>query len=159
MSRRSGWRRSPTWFLGVSGRGPRWGLLLDALGQTEGSGASFSFTWPGIEQARLDARAATTATLVPDPDARSTGTTARDVLIEGDNLQVLKLLKAGYSGAAKLIYIDPPYNTGDTFTYNDDYSVPESEYLQADRTGRRAGQRHHQQAREGRQEARAVAHA
>lgn len=104
-------------------------LLLDALGQRDQSGASFSFTWPGIEQARLDARAATTATLVPDPDASLNWDTARDVLIEGDNLQVLKLLKAGYSGAAKLIYIDPPYNTGETFTYNDDYSVPESVYL------------------------------
>ena len=56
---------------------------------------------------------------------------ARDVLIEGDNLQVLKLLKNGYTGAFKLIYIDPPYNTGDTFTYNDDFSVPEAEYLRA----------------------------
>ncbi|OOG39406.1 site-specific DNA-methyltransferase [Rhodanobacter sp. C05] len=50
-------------------------------------------------------------------------------MIEGDNLQVLKLLKNGYTGAFKLIYIDPPYNTGDTFTYNDDFSVPEAEYL------------------------------
>ena len=103
--------------------------MLDALGVSDASGASFSFTWPGIEVARADARAATTATLVPDPDASLNWDTARDVLIEGDNLQVLKLLKSGYSGAAKLIYIDPPYNTGDTFTYNDDYSVPESEYL------------------------------
>ena len=105
------------------------GLLLDVLGQTDESGGSFSFTWPGIEQARLDARAATTATLVPDPDASLNWDAARDVLIEGDNLQVLKLLKSGYSGAAKLIYIDPPYNTGDTFTYNDDYSIPERDYL------------------------------
>ena len=105
------------------------GLLLDAVGVSDASGASFSFTWPGIEVARADARAATTATLVPDPDASLNWDTARDVLIEGDNLQVLKLLKSGYSGAAKLIYIDPPYNTGDTFTYNDDYSIPESEYL------------------------------
>lgn len=107
------------------------GLLLAAIGDGDQSGASFSFTWPGIEQARADARAATTATLVPDPDASLNWDTARDVLIEGDNLQVLKLLKSGYSGAAKLIYIDPPYNTGDTFTYNDDYSIPESEYLKA----------------------------
>ncbi|NKY31373.1 site-specific DNA-methyltransferase [Nocardia gamkensis] len=107
------------------------GLLLDALGESDSLGASFSFTWPGIEQARLDARAATTATLVPDPDASLNWATARNVLIEGDNLQVLKLLKSGYSAAVKLIYIDPPYNTGDTFTYNDDFSVPESEYLKA----------------------------
>lgn len=105
------------------------GLLLDALGASGATGSSFSFTWPGIEAARADARAATTATLVPDTDASLNWDTARDVLIEGDNLQVLKLLKSGYSGAVKLIYIDPPYNTGDTFTYNDDYSIPESEYL------------------------------
>lgn len=107
------------------------GLLLDALGAADAGDASFSFTWPGIEVARADARAATTATLVPDPEASVNWETARDVLIEGDNLQVLKLLKSGYSGAAKLIYIDPPYNTGDRFTYNDDFSVPESEYYKA----------------------------
>lgn len=105
------------------------GLLLDALESADGSDTSFSFTWPGIQAARTDARSATTATLMPDPDASLNWETARDVLVEGDNLQVLKLLKSGYSGAAKLIYIDPPYNTGDTFTYNDDYSIPESEYL------------------------------
>lgn len=107
--------------------------LLDALSATDDGGASFSFTWPGIEAARADARAATTATLVPDPEASLNWESARDVLIEGDNLQVLKLLKSGYSSAAKLIYIDPPYNTGETFTYSDDYSIPENEYFR--RTG------------------------
>jgi adenine-specific DNA-methyltransferase len=105
------------------------GGLLSSLGIAEDGKPSFSFTWPGIEQARAEARAATTATLVPDPEASVNWDSARDVLIEGDNLQVLKLLKSGYSGQAKLIYIDPPYNTGETFTYNDDFSVPESEYL------------------------------
>lgn len=107
--------------------------LLDAVSATNDGGASFSFTWPGIEAARADARAATTATLVPDPDASLNWERARDVLIEGDNLQALKLLKSGYSGAAKLIYIDPPYNTGETFTYNDDFSIPEPDYFR--RTG------------------------
>lgn len=103
--------------------------LLHSLGLTDGQEPSFAFTWPGIEQARAEARVATTATLVPDPGASLNWDDAEDVLIEGDNLQVLKLLKSGYSGAAKLIYIDPPYNTGETFTYNDDFAVPESEYL------------------------------
>lgn len=102
--------------------------LLSAL-DVDGERASFSFSWPGIVEARAEARAATSATLVPDPDASVNWDNARDVLVEGDNLQVLKLLKNGYSGQVKLIYIDPPYNTGDSFTYNDDYSVPESEYL------------------------------
>ena len=104
-------------------------LLLAAMGQSGDATSSFSFTWPGIENARIDARSATTSTLVPDPDASLNWDSARDVIIEGDNLQVLKLLKSGYSGAAKMIYIDPPYNTGETFTYNDDFSIPESDYL------------------------------
>ncbi|WP_449429006.1 site-specific DNA-methyltransferase [Rhodanobacter umsongensis] len=105
--------------------------LLDALGLDEEAEPAFAFTWPGMEQARQDARAPTTATLIPDVQASVRWEDARDVLIEGDNLQVLKLLKNGYTGAFKLIYIDPPYNTGDTFTYNDDFSVPEAEYLRA----------------------------
>lgn len=103
--------------------------LLDALGLGGEAEPAFAFSWPGLEQARRDARAPTTATLVPDVEASVHWDDARDVLIEGDNLQVLKLLKNGYGGAFKLAYIDPPYNTGDTFTYNDDFSVPEAEYL------------------------------
>lgn len=105
--------------------------LLDALGLGEEAEPAFAFSWPGLDQARQDARAPTTATLIPDVQASVHWDDARDVLIEGDNLQVLKLLKNGYTGAFKLIYIDPPYNTGDTFTYNDDFSVPEAEYLRA----------------------------
>lgn len=104
--------------------------LLGVLGLDETSKPAFSFTWPGIERARQDARVPTTATLVPDEDASLHWSDASDVLIEGDNLQVLKLLKNGYSRAVKLIYIDPPYNTGDTFTYNDDFAVPERQYLE-----------------------------
>lgn len=84
-----------------------------------------------MAQAKRDARAPTSATLVPDEAASVRWAAAQDVLIEGDNLQVLKLLKNGYAGRAKLVYIDPPYNTGDTFTYNDDFSVSEAEYLKA----------------------------
>ena len=104
--------------------------LLEALGLCGESKSSFSFTWPGIDRARQDARIPTTATLIPDEDASLRWPEARDVLIEGDNLQVLKLLKNGYSRAVKLIYIDPPYNTGDRFTYNDDFAVPERQYLE-----------------------------
>lgn len=103
--------------------------LLGALGLVGEPEPAFSFTWPGIERARQDARVPTTATLVPDEGVSLHWPDARDVLIEGDNLQVLKLLKNGYSRAVKLIYIDPPYNTGDTFTYNDDFAVPERQYL------------------------------
>ncbi len=104
--------------------------LIAALGLDGETKPVFSFTWPGIERARQDARVPTTATLIPDEDASLHWPDARDVLIAGDNLQVLKLLKNGYSRAVKLIYIDPPYNTGDTFTYNDDFAVPERQYLE-----------------------------
>lgn len=103
--------------------------LLDALGLGENKTPAFSFTWPGIEIARENARTSTTATLVPDVAGSVNWQDAKDVLIEGDNLQVLKLLKNGYGRKVKLIYIDPPYNTGDTFTYHDDFAVPESQYL------------------------------
>lgn len=103
--------------------------LLSALDLGEGAEPSFAFTWPGLEQARADARSSTSATLVPDEASSLSWSTARDTLIEGDNLQVLKLLQNGYSRAVKLVYIDPPYNTGDSFTYNDDFAVPEHHYL------------------------------
>ncbi len=104
--------------------------LLKALSTDDGE-PGFAFTWPGMEEAKRDARAPTSATLVPDEAASVRWPEAQDVLIEGDNLQVLKLLKNGYAGSAKLVYVDPPYNTGDTFTYNDDFSVSETEYLKA----------------------------
>lgn len=104
--------------------------LLQVLDAGPALKPAFAFSWPGIERARADARSATTATLVPDVEASLHWKDARDTLIEGDNLQVLKLLKNGYAGQVKLVYVDPPYNTGDTFTYNDDFAVPESQYLQ-----------------------------
>ena len=103
--------------------------LLGALELGGDEAAPFAFSWPGIEAARQDARSSTSATLTPDEDASVNWESAGDTLIEGDNLQVLKLLKNAYSRAVKLIYIDPPYNTGDTFTYNDDFAVPERQYL------------------------------
>lgn len=103
--------------------------LLASLGVRPDEQRGFVFSWPGIEEARAEARAATTATLYPDKASSRAWDNARDILIEGDNLQVLKILKRGYAGQAKLIYIDPPYNTGDSFTYNDDYSMPEAQYL------------------------------
>ncbi|MHA3902822.1 site-specific DNA-methyltransferase [Castellaniella sp. WN] len=102
--------------------------LWSALGFAQDTSA-FAFTWPGIDYARYEARIPTTISLKPDPNASVNWTTAKDILIEGDNLQVLKVLKNGYSGQIKLIYIDPPYNTGESFTYNDDFSVSEADYL------------------------------
>jgi len=127
--------------------------LLEALSLGEAAEPTFAFSWPGLEQAREDARVPTTATLIPDVAASVRWDDARDVLIEGDNLQVLKLLKNGYAGAFKLIYIDPPYNTGDSFTYNDDFSIPEPDYLRA------SGQLDEQGATTSRKETRGRKHA
>lgn len=119
----------------IPGAFPDGVLDVDALLEIIGEGASrkpsFSFSWPGIEEARIEARAATSAALVPDLKASLNWDVASDVLIEGENLQVLKILKNGYDQQVKLIYIDPPYNTGETFTYNDTFAVSESDYLAA----------------------------
>ena len=105
------------------------GALYAALELERPEKPCFSFSWPGIAQARLEARIPTAATLIPDHDPSVNWDVARDILIEGDNLQVLKILKASYNGSAKLIYMDPPYNTGDTFIYKDTFSVPEPYHL------------------------------
>jgi adenine-specific DNA-methyltransferase len=105
------------------------GALYAALELAKPDKPSFSFSWPGIDRARFDARVPTAATLIPDRDASVNWDVSRDILIEGDNLQVLKILKAGYGDSAKLIYMDPPYNAGDTFIYKDDLGVPEPHYL------------------------------
>jgi adenine-specific DNA-methyltransferase len=110
------------------------GALCAALDLAKPDKPSFSFSWQGMDRARLEARLPTAATLVPDRDASVNWDITRDILIEGDNLQVVKILKAGHSGSAKLIFMDPPYNTGDTFIYKDDLGVPEPQYLKT--TGR-----------------------
>lgn len=82
----------------------------------------YQFTWPGKQAARLEAAAATTETLRPVPKDSLNWDTTQNVYIEGDNLRVLKLLQKSYMGKVKMIYIDPPYNTGNDFVYHDDFS-------------------------------------
>lgn len=81
----------------------------------------YQFTWPGKSAARLEAAAATTETLRPVPEDSLDWDTTQNVYIEGDNLRVLKLLQRSYLGKIKMIYIDPPYNTGNDFVYHDDF--------------------------------------
>jgi len=96
----------------------------------------YELSWAGKAQARREAQRATTATLVPDPAASVAWATTQHVFIEGENLEVLRVLQRGYFGQAKVIYIDPPYNTGsDSFVYPDDYSERRGAYEQ--RTGQR----------------------
>ncbi|MBM7051027.1 site-specific DNA-methyltransferase [Rothia sp. ZJ1223] len=90
----------------------------------------FGLTWPGKTQAIRAAQTPTTATLAPDKDNSVNWDTTQNVFIEGDNLEVLKVLQKHYYGQIKMIYIDPPYNTGNDFVYSDDYADPIGSYLE-----------------------------
>ena len=87
----------------------------------------YQFTWSGKQKARLEAAAETTETLRPVSEDSLNWDTTQNVYIEGDNLRVLKLLQKSYMGKVKMIYIDPPYNTGNDFVYHDDFKRTTSE--------------------------------
>ena len=82
----------------------------------------YQFTWPGKQEARLEAVQATNETLRPVPQDSLDWNKTENIYIEGDNLRVLKLLQKSYLGKVKMIYIDPPYNTGKDFVYYDNFS-------------------------------------
>jgi adenine-specific DNA-methyltransferase len=90
----------------------------------------YRFTWAGKNQARLEANKPSTATLRPDKESSKDWDTTDNIFIEGDNLEVLKLLQKSYANQIKLIYIDPPYNTGKDFVYKDNYSDNLGNYLE-----------------------------
>ena len=87
----------------------------------------YQFTWPGKQEARREAARATTKTLRPVPEDSKDWDTTQNLYIEGDNLEVLKLLQKSYMGKVKMIYIDPPYNTGNDFVYNDNFTHSQAE--------------------------------
>ena len=92
----------------------------------------YQFTWPGKQAARREAAVPITDTLRPVPEDSVDWDTTENLYIEGDNLRVLKLLQKGYMGKVKMIYIDPPYNTGNDFVYHDDFAhTTEEEELAA----------------------------
>ncbi|MBE0410354.1 MAG: site-specific DNA-methyltransferase [Anaerolineales bacterium] len=95
----------------------------------------YSFSWAGKRDAIRLLQTPTRATLVPAPEESVDFDTTRNVFIEGENLEVLKLLYKPYFGRVKMIYIDPPYNTGNDFIYPDDYRDPLGKYLEL--TGQR----------------------
>jgi len=90
----------------------------------------FGLMWPGKSRALKAAQAQTTATLVPDREASKDWDTTQNVFIEGDNLEVLKILQKHYHGKIKMIYIDPPYNTGNDFIYPDNFKEGLKTYLE-----------------------------
>lgn len=106
--------------------------LSDSI--VEGLEERYQFTWPDKKKAMLAANAPITATLRPvvtdsvGKDGTPGGFDSENLYIEGDNLEVLKLLQETYLGKVKMIYIDPPYNTGNDFVYNDEFGMRGEEW-------------------------------
>ena len=97
--------------------------LKRALGETVDAGKErYGLVWPGKAECFKTIQAPSIATLRPAPDESINFDTTENLIIEGDNLEVLKLLQKSYLGKVKMIYIDPPYNTGNDFIYPDNYS-------------------------------------
>lgn len=94
---------------------------------------AYEFTWVGKKASIVEANRPIRKTLRPVKEDSVNWDTTKNLYIEGDNLEVLKLLQESYLGKVKMIYIDPPYNTGNDFIYNDDFKVSSEEY--ADESG------------------------
>lgn len=112
---------------------PKKAINLDILRQMlsgnviEGYEA-YEFTWVGKKAAIVEANKPIRKTLRPCPEESKNWDTTENLYIEGDNLEVLKLLQESYLGKVKMIYIDPPYNTGNDFIYRDDFATGSDEY-------------------------------
>lgn len=108
--------------------------LKTELGQyTEATNEKFDFTWAGKQNAKKIAQEDVQGRTLKfiKSDSKDIDTT-ENVYVEGDNLEVLKLLRQNYYSAVKMIYIDPPYNTGSDFIYNDNFKMSENDSLQAE---------------------------
>ena len=99
-------------------------------GDASDTSERFGLFWPGKKRAMRAAQTPTTATLRPDKENSKDWDTTKNVFIEGDNLEVLKILQKHYHGKIKMIYIDPPYNTGKDFVYPDNYKEGLESYLE-----------------------------
>ncbi|MEU0118547.1 site-specific DNA-methyltransferase [Streptomyces bobili] len=112
-------------------------VLRDLLGDDAAPNAAdaFGLRWPGMAEARRLSTLPATGTLLPKPDESVDWDTTRNLVIEGDNLEVLRLLRRGYTNEVDVIYIDPPYNTGNDFVYDDKRTTSQVEHEAA------AGQR------------------
>lgn len=94
----------------------------------EGQRERYQFTWPGKRDAKQEAYRPIDKCLRPCPEESVNWDTTENLYIEGDNLDALKLLRNTYAGKIKMIYIDPPYNTGHDFIYNDDFARVKADY-------------------------------
>ncbi len=100
----------------------------------EGNDERYTMTWPGKKQSILIANSPINATLRPCREESVDFDNTQNLYIEGDNLDVLKLLRETYLNKIKMIYIDPPYNTSHDFVYKDDFTTSAEEYLQASKS-------------------------
>lgn len=105
-------------------------LKQELTGVIDESPERYNFTWNGKKQAMKLAQLPSTATLKPNKEKSKNWDTTENLYIEGDNLEVLKLLQKSYANKIKLIYIDPPYNTGKDFVYKDNYRDTLQNYLE-----------------------------
>ena len=117
-------------------------MLKQLLGKTvTDTEEKYGLNWLGKRKARQLALTPSTGTLRPCPEESVDWDTTRNLMIEGDNLEVLKLLQKSYAGKVKCIFIDPPYNTGNDFIYPDDFANSINNYLmltgQIDSDGRK----------------------
>ncbi|MEU2940424.1 site-specific DNA-methyltransferase [Nocardiopsis alba] len=109
-------------------------VSLEALGDLLGEDAApthteaFGLRWPGMAEARRLSTVPAKSTLLPKPEESVDWDTTRNIVIEGDNLEVLRLLRRGYTNKVDVIYIDPPYNTGNDFIYDDKRTTSRAEH-------------------------------
>ena len=103
--------------------------LVNLLGKREERRERYNFTWAGKQEAILSLNKRSQAALKPVPDESLNWEHTGHLFIEGDNLEALKLLYKSYFGRVKMIYIDPPYNTGKDFVYPDNHTEPLANYL------------------------------
>lgn len=102
--------------------------LTDELRSLDDKDESYDFTWVGKRKAVIEAGAPINKTLRPDVQASKNWSDTENLFIEGDNLDALKLLQESYLGKVKMIYIDPPYNTGKDFVYHDNFKANVEQY-------------------------------
>ena len=96
--------------------------LKATLGEDVSDGEKYGLSWKGKSKVFAKIQEKTVSTLHPQPEESVDWDTTRNMFIEGDNLEALKVLHKAYYGKVKMIYIDPPYNTGNDFVYNDDFA-------------------------------------